>query len=62
MKVVLSDTWGDAEKLMAEYVNLWTPLKEYKEGDLFCTWNVENSRDLMPIPLHINILIVFFRI
>lgn len=33
MKVELSDTWDQAEKLMAEYVTLWTPLKEYNEGN-----------------------------
>ncbi|XP_022829187.1 cytoplasmic dynein 2 heavy chain 1 [Spodoptera litura] len=31
MKVELNDTWDQAEKLMVEYVTLWTPLKEYNE-------------------------------
>ena len=35
MKVELADTWDQAENLMAEYVNLWTPLKEYNEGEFF---------------------------
>uniref|UniRef100_A0A2A4JRE1 Dynein heavy chain, cytoplasmic n=1 Tax=Heliothis virescens TaxID=7102 RepID=A0A2A4JRE1_HELVI len=31
MKVQLSDTWDQADKLMAEYVELWSPFKEYNE-------------------------------
>ncbi|CAH0628959.1 unnamed protein product [Chrysodeixis includens] len=31
MKRDLPGTWKQAEKLMAEYVELWTPLKEYDE-------------------------------
>ncbi|KAJ8726929.1 hypothetical protein PYW08_015326 [Mythimna loreyi] len=31
MKIEQSDIWNQAEKLMAEYVNLWTPLKKYNE-------------------------------
>ncbi|XP_047023303.1 cytoplasmic dynein 2 heavy chain 1 [Helicoverpa zea] len=31
MKVQLSDTWDQAEKLMTEYVELWSPFKEYNE-------------------------------
>ncbi|XP_075972807.1 dynein cytoplasmic heavy chain beethoven [Anticarsia gemmatalis] len=31
MNIEISEIWPQAEKLMAEYVNLWTALKEYNE-------------------------------
>ncbi|RVE40184.1 hypothetical protein evm_015166, partial [Chilo suppressalis] len=43
-----SDVWTEAEKLMDEYTNIWTPLKNYNEGKNLMTfpWRIRKHEGI----------------